>query len=284
MYEGRCYSQHFQAVRVPSKQPLLRHLWVKECMPDGVACRSSQCRTWRQRISLLCLGAMACRGGHGLWKGLSSWPIDSRSNSRKASSCPLDLSFKSRTHRWSSRVCLHHHSASRPHLIRLADITSVVSFQPLNPCCILVKSILGDQLQRQMIQLTSHRSFDVSSASLSPFVPSWFKLLEPALVVGGGKSSFNSLLLKIWFSEHVLSFLSLTRAAFLSQFNDSSGGQRWQSAARSRDPREQGCRGCPLSLLLPLWPAPYQGLACSQLCCRMLSRSILSNSLQPRGL
>ena len=77
--------------------------------------------------------------------------------------------------------------------------------------------------------------------------------------MGGGKSSFNSLLLKIWFSEHVLSFFSLTRAVFLSQFNDSSGVQRWQSAARGRDPREQGCGGCPFSLLLASLACPLPG-------------------------
>ena len=116
-YEGRHSSQHFQAIHVPRKQPLLGHLWVKECVPDGVACRSSQCGTWRQRISLLRLGAMVCRGGHRLWKGSSFWPIDSRSNGRKASksiSCPMDLCHLSHIHTVShlGSVCIitAHHS------------------------------------------------------------------------------------------------------------------------------------------------------------------------------
>ena len=76
---------------------------------------------------------------------------------------------------------------------------------------------------------------------------------------GRWESSFNSLLLNIWFSEHVLSFFSLTRVVFLSQFNHSSGVQSRQSAAHSRGSREQGCGGCPFSLLLASLACPLPG-------------------------
>ena len=49
-------------------------------------------------------------------------------------------------------------------------------------------------------------------------------------------------------------------------------------------PESRAAEAAPVASYSPLWPAPSQDLACSQLCCCMLNRSVESSSLQPRGL